>query len=118
VAHDLLPERGMFREEAEGEQVMGLAAAHRLAEQEGAGSALRLPLQTGKRLAEELAHPLGDVVFGEELTWVDLVEVVDVVDGVPHRWVEHRRSRHASLLEGRDHPSIPVWNCSLSPIIG
>ena len=100
VAHDLGPELRMPREQAERQQIVRLAAAHRLRQLE---DALRGPaLQPAESLGEERPHPLRNVVLGEELLQIDPTfdEVREIEHGVAARGIERRRSGDAGLPDG------------------
>ena len=106
AAHDLGPELGVLREQAESQQVVRLAAAHRLGQLE---DALRGPaLQPAEPLGEERLHPLGDVVLGEERGRIDAIpdevrEVETRCRGVRHRRVA-ARGVHACRMVFIDTP--------------
>ena len=79
---------GVPGEQAEREEVVRLAAVHRLGQFEHAlrGFSLKAP----ETLGEEGLHPLGDVVLGEEFGGIDAVvdEIAQIEDRVAARGVE------------------------------
>ena len=90
----------MLGEKAERQQVVRLAAAHRLGELEDAlgGRALQAPGSLG----EQGAHAFGDVVLGEERGGVDAIrhQVAEVENRVASAGVEGSGARYASLFDG------------------
>ena len=88
-AHDPGAVLGVLRQQAEREEVVGLAAAHGLGQLE---HALRgLPFQPPEPLGEQGLHALRDVVLGEEFGRVDapVDQVGEVEHGVAAGGVEH-----------------------------
>ena len=100
AAHHLGAELRMLGQKAEGKQIVGLAAAHRLREFEDA--LRRLAFDAPEALRQERAHPLGDVVLGEELGRVDAAghQVAEVEDGIAKAGVEGAGARDAGLSDG------------------
>ena len=98
--HDRAAVLGVLGEQAERQQVVGLAAAHGLGELEDAlgGLALEAP----EALGEQDAHALGDVVLPEEGRRVDAIgdQVRQIEDGVPPRGVEDAVAGFAGVTEG------------------
>ena len=111
--HDRAAVLGVLGEQAEGEQVVGLAAAHGLGELEDALGGLAL--QAPEALGQQDAHALGDVVLAEEGLGVDAVrdQVREVEDGVAPRGVEDAVAGFAGVAEGLHERSfLPCSACS------
>ena len=100
AAHHLGPILRMPGQQSEGQQVVRLAAAHRLGELEHPLG--RLPLQPAEALGEQRAHALGEVVLGKELARIDAP--VDQIGQVEHRVaparIEDAGPGRARLLDG------------------
>ena len=108
AAHDPGPQLRMPGEQAERQQVVRLAAAHRLGQLE---DALRGPaLQPAEPLGEERPHPLRDVVLGKERDRIDPIpdEVREVENGVASRGIEGRGPGDAGLPDGSHRDSNPI----------
>ena len=117
ATHDGGSVAGVPREQAEGEQVVGLAAAHGLGQLEHALGGLAF--ETPESFREQRLHSLGDVILREELGWVDAVvdQVGEVENSVPPRRVEGTRPGSACLLYGL-HKGIScslMDDCSTAP---
>ena len=100
AAHDLGPQVGMPGQQAEREEVVGLAAAHGLGQLEHA--LRRLPFQAPEPLGEQGPHAFGDVVLGEEFGRVDAAvhQIAEIEHGVAARGVERAGPRGTCLLDG------------------
>lgn len=117
AAHDPGPEIGMLRQQAESQQVVRLAAAHRLGQLE---DSLRGPaLQPAESLGEKRPHPLRDVVLGEERgrVYPILYEVREVENGVAARRIERRRPGSAGLPEGLHRNPRPTRSIAIAIIV-
>jgi hypothetical protein len=86
-------------QQTESEQVVCLATAHRLAQQEGAGSVLGSALQPLESLGEEGLHALGDIVLREESLGVYVSQIIDTVNGIADVGVENGWSRGESWIQ-------------------
>ena len=89
----------VLRQQPQGQEVVGLAAAHRLGELEDPLGTLAL--QAPKALRQEDAHALGDVVLAKKALGVDAVlhQVREVQDGIPAGLVEDGVAWSAGLGE-------------------
>ena len=99
ASHDLLPELWMPRQQAQHQQVVRLAAAHRLLQLED--PLARLALQASERLLQQRAHTFRDEVGFEEGSWLDTIfeEIGKIEHGVAALGVEDVIPRDAELLE-------------------
>ena len=103
----------MFGQQAQGQQVVGLAAAHRLAQLKDA--LRRLTFQASKALFEQGLHAVGDEVLGKERLGAD--PAGDQIGQVEHRvaalGVKNAGARLAELLQ-RFHALI-LWHSVRAP---
>lgn len=81
-AHDGVAQLRRSGEQAEGEQVVRLAAAHRLAEQEGAVGLRVAAVHAGEDLRQECLHARGDEVLREKRAGLEGCKVFEIMNGI------------------------------------
>lgn len=89
----------MFRKEPQGDQVVRLPTAHRLAEKKRAGSARGFPFQAIESLRQEDAHTFGHVVLGEKVIGVNGGQIVQIVNRVQAGLVKNRSPGFAQIRD-------------------
>ena len=114
VAHDGGTVFRALCEQAEGEQIVGLAPAHRLGEPEDALGGLAL--QAAEPFCKQGPHALGDVVLGEERGGVDDAghEGSQVEHGVPAGGVEGTGPGRAGLFDGQHGGTFSGTGCGVA----
>ena len=100
AAHDPGPVLGVPGQQAEREEVVGLAAAHGLGQLEHA--LRRFPFEAPEPLGEQGSHSLRNVVLGEESGRIDAAvdQIAKIEHGVAACGVEHADPRDTCLLDG------------------